>query len=67
MPEYDYRCPNGHDITITRSIHDGPPATIVCPLDQCELEAVRVWTSPVLVFDGKGHGVGHVSTKWAYE
>ena len=67
MPDYDYKCADDHVTTIFRSIHDGPPVEIDCPLDGCELVAWRLYAAPVLVFDGSGHGRGHVSTKWAYQ
>jgi hypothetical protein len=73
MPEYDFRCPRGHVTTVQASIMDGPPALVACDTTDgtktgtCGLEAVRVYGTPTLIFDGTGHGVGHTWQKGSYE
>jgi len=53
MPTYEYKCPNGHPYTETRSVHETLERT-TCPKPGCGLRLERVFSSTPVHFKGRG-------------
>jgi putative FmdB family regulatory protein len=51
MPTYEYKCPEGHLVTVQRSLSD-PESFPVC--GECHEPMKRVFTAPPVVFNGTG-------------
>lgn len=51
MPSYDYRCPDKHVTTITRSITDDEQIPACA---ECGKPTARIMTAPGLTFNGTG-------------